>query len=243
MLTGRVEGRGHQAPGPLWLFIFLFFLFLMAYMAHGHVVQPPRHMGFAINKGCNEPNSMQEKIMSEEVVANPEEIVIDIAAFVKARELREDAVVAFFEERPELLKVTLKELQGRKFKKAEVSHWLFELMEAVKKSHASTTEAKPQPQPEVKAKPEVKPEAQPKPEVKAKPEVFPTFTEPVKAYLRERTKVENGEVIITFPEKDGKKVPPQERIWKMLNKKGAKNPLFDYFLRGNTRLVIRKKKH
>jgi hypothetical protein len=191
-------------------------------------------MGLAINKGCNEPNSMQEKIMSEEVVIN-------IAALVKNRELREDAVVAFFQQYPELLEVTLQQLQSRKFKKAEVSKWLFELMEAVKKSHASTTTtstAEPAPAPEPKA------EAEAKPKVVAKRyNLFPTFTEPVKEYLRERTKVKNGEVIITFPEDDGREVPPCWRIWEMLNKKGAKNSAFTYTMRGNIRIVIRKKKH
>jgi len=38
-LTFQVKGRGHQAPGPLRLFILSLFLFLMASMAHGHVVQ------------------------------------------------------------------------------------------------------------------------------------------------------------------------------------------------------------
>lgn len=179
------------------------------------------------------------------------EEVINIAALVKNRELREDALVAFFEQNPELLEATLEALNSRKFKKAELAAVLYELLEAVKKSRTAKPKPEPAPTPKAKVEPkaEVATEAKPKAEPKVKaevprwPEVFPTFPEPVKAYLRGKTKVVKGEVTITFPEKDGKEIPPRERIWKMLCEKGARNSTLDYFRRGQVVLVIRKKKH
>lgn len=178
----------------------------------------------------------------------PEEVeVINIAGLVLNRELREDAVVAFFEGHPELLEVTARDLNSRKFKKAQIADLLATLLGAVKKTRtrkpAPTPEVKAAPKAEIKPKAEVTTAAKPEPKVKAKVNLFPTFTEPVKEYLRKRTKVINGEVIITFPENDGQKVPPIWRIWEMLKKDGAKNGAFTYTMRGNIRIVIRKKKH
>lgn len=127
--------------------------------------------------------------------------VINIETYVKNREAREDAVTAFFQEHPEMLEVTFKELGGRKFKKADLAHLLAGLLEAVKKG------CTPKAAPKAKAAPEAAPKQETKAAPKAKPATervvktaFPGISPGLLAKIVSMSSMSRNGLVVTFQE-------------------------------------------
>ena len=168
-------------------------------------------MGLAIHR-CNEPNSMQEKIMSE---------VTPLANLVKNREAREDALVAFFQENPQLLESDLQQLSSRKLKKGDLASLFFELLEAVKKG-------RPAPKPAPEAKPKPKPATERV--VKA---AFPGIRAKLLMKIVSMATMSREGLVVKFAEES-------HREW--FDKRPGRNPNLTYVSEGVTITVTKKKK-
>lgn len=146
--------------------------------------------------------------------------VTPLAALVRSRESREDALVAFFEERPELLEVTLKELQGRKFKKGDLASLFFELLETVKKG-------RPAPKPAPEAKPKLKPASE-----RVVKTAFPGCSPNLLAKIVSMSTMSRNGLVVKFAEKG-------HREW--FDKFPGRNPKLEYTSEGLTITVTKKK--
>lgn len=149
------------------------------------------------------------------------ESVTSLGDLVLNREALENAVVAFFSKRPELLEVSLKELKGRKFKKAELAVLFFELREAVKKSR-----------PAPKAAPKAKAEPKPATERVVKT-AFPGIGGELLAKIVSRATMSRNGLVVKFNEQS-------HREW--FQKRHKFNPKLTYASEGVTITVTKKKK-
>ena len=147
--------------------------------------------------------------------------VINIANFVANREAREDAVVAFFRDHPELLEVTEEALGSRKFKKAQLAAALHELLEAVKKGR--TPKAAP------KAAPASKPKRTLEDVVKT---AFPGINSGLLAKIVSRSTMSRNGLVVTFQE---------ESHCDWFQKRHQCNPNLAYAKKGVTITVTKKK--
>lgn len=152
--------------------------------------------------------------------------VTSLAAMVHSREAQENAVVAFFSKHPELLEVTLQQLNSRKFKKAELAAVLGELLEAVKKGCPAPT-------------PKPAPKATPKPKAKAKPATervvkaaFPGIGGDLLVKIIPKATMSREGLVVKFNEQS-------HREW--FDKRPGRNPLLTYASKGVTITVTKKK--
>lgn len=136
----------------------------------------------------------------------------------------EDAFSAFFNENPEMIEVTLKQLSSRKFKKGDLAAALHELLETVKKSRRI---AKPAPAPEPK------PKAQERTLSDVVKAAFPGIGSELLAKIVSMSTMSRQGLVVKFQKKS-------HREW--FQKRHQFNPELAYAAEGLT-IKVTKKKH